>query len=540
MELHGLTLTETEQHALVLEFLPSATALPSVDHAQLRQWIADQGYANLRFDEAALQQAATRIGQNASFSKPVAARVDAIYQTEISPDKLRVTLTVLPAHGGHAPSVEGALAALAKVGVAYGVNDQALTEAITNKLGLPVEAAVGEPAAPGLDGWLEPLVAVNQQRHPRIDADGHVDFRDLGAIPTVNAGDALMRRHPPTAAKPGRNVLGAELGAPAGKDIKFAVRLQGVVSDPADPDLLRAEIAGQPVLLRDGLNVEPVIKVDKVDISTGNVEFIGSVTVRGDVHSGMRVQAGGDVIVEGTIEAAEIVAGGDVIARGGVVGHSTQNQEDSQKAQTARISAKGNIKARYVENAVLLAEQCVFVDESIVQSDVTAIDRVEVGQPRKRKGHIIGGWVKATLGVTAEYLGSPGSGQTRVFVGVNPLMQKALDEQKSRLARCLKEHGDLTKVVQILRQRPDRREMLDKALATLKKVSEEIAEAMDEERRLNTELQLADSAEIKVLEAVYAGTTVALGKHSKFVADDGGRGVFRLSGEDVVYSDLPR
>lgn len=540
MELPGLSLKETDQHALVLEFQPSGSPPPALDHAQLHGWIADQGYAGLRFDDAALQQAVSRIAQNASFAKAVAVRVDAIYKVEVAPDKLHANLTVTPAMGGQAASYQAALAALARAGIQYGVGDAALREAVGARIGQPVEVAVGQPAVPGVDGWLEPLVTVNQQRHPRIDENGHVDFRDLGAIPTVNAGDALMRRHPPTASQPGRNVLGTELGAPAGKDIKFAVRLQGVVSDSSDPDLLRAEIAGQPVLLRDGINVEPVVKVDKVDISTGNVEFVGSVTVRGDVHSGMRVQAGGDVIVEGTIESAEVIAGGDVIARGGIVGHSTQGQDDAARGHTARISAKGNIKARYVENAVLLAEQSVFVDESIVQSDVTAIDRVEIGQPGKRKGHVIGGWIKATLGVTVEYLGSPGAGQTRVFVGVNPLLQKALDEQKQRLARCLKEHGDLTKVVQILRQRPDRRDMLEKAQATLKKVSEEIAEAMDEERRLNAEVQLADSAEVKVLEAVYAGTTVALGKRSKFVADDGGRGVFRLADDDVVYAALPR
>lgn len=540
MELHGLTLKETEQHALVLEFQPSATPLTAIDHLQLRQWIAEQGYGDLRFDEAALQQVATRLAQNASVSKPVASRVDAIYKVDISPDKLRATLTVTPAQGGQPATPQAALAALARAGIVHGVSDAAVGEALAQGIGQPVEVAVGEAAVPGVDGWLEPLVTVNQQRHPKIDDKGHADFRDLGAIPTVSAGDPVMRRHPPTAAKPGRNVLGAETGAPAGKDIKFAVRLQGVVVDASDPDLLRAEIAGQPVLLRDGVNVEPVVKVDKVDISTGNVEFVGSVTVRGDVHSGMRIQAGGDIIVEGTIESAEIIAGGDVIARGGIVGHTVQSQEDSQKSQTARITAKGNIKARYVENAVLLAEQAVFVDESIVQADVTAIDRVEVGQPGKKKGHIIGGWIKATLGVTAEYLGSPGSGQTRVFVGVNPLLQKALDEQKQRLARCLKEHGDLTKVVQILKQRPDRREMLEKAQATLKKVSEEIAEAMDAEKRLNTELQLADEAEIKVLEAIYAGTTVAIGRRSKFVADDGGRGVFRVSDNEVVFGELPR
>jgi len=539
MDLPGLTLQETEKQELVLGYRPVGAPLV-IDLATLQAWIAAHGYGELAFDEVALQQAVQHIRQGASLGKPIGRRIDTIYQVEVAPDKFTARLTVLPPRGGKPVTLIDAQAALAKAGVIHGVQEAALAAAVGRHLGQPVEVATGERPLAGVDAWLEPLVNVNQLRHPRIDDKGHVDFRDLGVIPTVSAGEAVMRRHPPQPGKPGRNVLGAELGAPPGKDMKFAVRLQGVVAEAADPDLLRAAVAGQPVLLRDGVNIEPLITLEKVDISSGNVEFVGSVTIRGDVQSGMRIKAGGDVTVEGTIEAAEVIAGGNVIAKGGIVGHSAQGKDDAQKADTARITAHGSVKARYIENAHILAEQAVVVDESIVQSDVTAVDRVEVGQPGKKKGYIMGGFIRATLGVTAEFLGGPGSGQTRVFVGINPLLQRALDEQKQRLESKLKEHGDLSKVVQILKQRPDRKEMLEKAQSTLKKVSEEIAETMEEERRLNTELKLADTAEIKVLEGAYAGTTVALGKKSKFIGEDFGRGIFRLSDGELVYGDLPR
>lgn len=465
--------------------------------------------------------------------------IDASYVVAVAPDALTAWLTVVASENGGAPPAEKtARAALAMAGVVFGMDETAFADAFGPALGTRAAIAHGIPPQPGIDGWMEPLVEVNQQRHPKVDAGGHIDFRDLGVLPSVNAGDPLMRRHPPQPGVVGKGVNGKDLPAAPPRNLPFGVRLQNVAPDPQDPDLLRASVAGQPILSRDGVNVEPVMRFESVDINSGNIEFIGSVEIRGDVQSGMRVKAGGDITVSGTIESAEIIAGGNVIARGGIVGHSSQDKIEGDKNDTARITAKGTVKARYMENCVVLAEQSVIVDEAMIQCDVTAVDQVVAGKKGSGKGRIVGGFVRATTGVVAEVLGGPGSAQTRVFVGVNPLTQRALDELKRRLDAKLKENGELTKVMQILKARPDKQEMAGKARLTLRKVNEEIVEIMEETRAIEAQVRVADESRIVVSRTTHAGVMIAIGKKSKFIADDRGPGVFVLADGELIYGDL--
>ena len=534
MAIAGISLVEDEAHAVVLSWQPAGEVAP-VTEADIIAALEAAGFAALWRDSVAIQQAAHRISQGASYSGAVARRVDAQYKVVVAPNKLAAALAVLPGQGGKPAALDDARAALAKAGVVHGVDAARLASAVAAASGAPLEVAHGTLPQHGKDAWLEPLVDVNVNRFPKINEKGHVDFRDMGAIPTVQAGDALMRRHPPTAGVKGVSVLGTEVPAVDGKDIKFAVRLQGVVADPQDPDLLRAEVVGQPVLLRDGVTVEPVLRLETVNVESGNVSFGGSVIIKGDVQTGMKIVVDGDVTVEGVVESAEITAGGNVLARGGIIGNAPQTAQSAQPTEhSAKIVAKGNVTTRYAENALIVAEQSVIIEESLVQCDVTAVDSVQVGKPGKHKGHILGGFVRATLGVDAEYLGGAGSGKTRVFVGANPLLQQAIDAQKKRVAGKLAEHGEITKVLKILKTRPDRKEMLDKARATLMKISEEIAEAMAEEKRLAAQLGHADEAEIRISEAIAAGTMVAIGKKSRYVTEDGRGATFRLSSGEIV------
>lgn len=441
--------------------------------------------------------------------------VDTRYQVAVAADSLTAWLTVIPPeNGGAAPDPAAARAALANAGVIFGIDEPAIANALGPALGSQTEVAHGTPPQPGKDGWLEPLVAVNQQRLAHADAQGRVDFRDRGTTPSVAPNDALMRRHPPIPGVSGQGVTGKVLPVAAAKAAKFSVRLQGVEVAPDDTDLLRAAVAGQPILVNDGITVEPILRLDTVDMASGNVEFIGSV------------------------EAAELIAGGDIVVKGGVIGHSPQEGKDIQQMDTARLTAKGSIKARYLENCIVLAEQAVEIDEAVIQCDVTAIEQVCVGSEGTGKGSIVGGTVRATARVRANVLGGPGSSQTRILVGVNPLLQRAIEECREHIDAKLKESGELTKVLKLLATRPDKAEIAAKARLTLQKVNEEIAEALNEEKILKARLQVADQARIVVSGRVYSGVTATIGKKSRFAPEDTGPGVFVIANDTLIYGDL--
>lgn len=542
MDLAGVGFDE-EGGRLVLKFAGGAAAAGAdIDAESLRRTAAEQGYGALLLDPSALEAAARSIRTGTALAVQVGMRTDTEYTVEVSGDRMTAWLAVRAGHGGKTPVAQDAVAALASRGVREGV-DAACVEAALAASGERLEVARGTPPTPGKNAWLEPLVEVNRQRHPHIDATGHVDFHDLGAIPAVAPGAPVMRRHPPQKGIPGVNVLGERVPAADGRDLRFGVRLQGVAASPEDPDLLVAEIAGQPLLQHDGISVEPILHFDVVDLSAGNIDFPGSLVVRGDIRSGMRVSAGGDITVGGVIESATVSAGGDIKVQGGIVGHAPIQhsvQRAAADVPTARISAHGNVNARYVENAVVEAQQSVHVVESIVESDVMALDQVVVGG-KGQKGRILGGLVRATGLVAADFLGGDGAGPTRVMAGVNPLLQRAMEEHRQKRESLLKQHGDVSKIVKLLASHPEKREVYEKARLTLKKLSEDIAEELEDEKVIEAESKLAEHAKVVVGEAVAAGVTVVLGRRSVYIGEPTGRGVFNLdAGGEVGFSTLAR
>src|SRR5690606_8991545 len=142
--------------------------------------------------------------------------------------------------------------------------------------------------------------------------DTAVDYRELGNLLLVAPGDALMRRIPAKPGKDGFTVTGKVLPAPAHIDIAYAKDLAGVVFDDHDPDLLRAAVAGVPAVRPNGVLVNPMVEVQAVDLGSGNLGFVGTFRVRGDIKAGMTVQVRAAVIVMGTVEAATIKAGGNL------------------------------------------------------------------------------------------------------------------------------------------------------------------------------------------------------------------------------------
>ena len=138
-------------------------------------------------------------------------------------------------------------------------------------------------------------------------------------------------------------------------------------------------------------------------------------------------------------------------------------------------------------------------------------------------------------------IGGEGAGPTHVTVGINPKLQQEIDGHKQRLDAKLKEHGDLTKVVKLLQGRADKQALYDKARLTLQKVCTEIGEEMARQAELEAEAKLADNAKIVAGERMCAGVTVCLGRHTRYVNEDLGRGVFHLDeGGELGFGTLAR
>lgn len=108
------------------------------------------------------------------------------------------------------------------------------------------------------------------------------------------------------------------------------------------------------VVTTSSLAIESVYEIkEDVSLKTGNIDFNGTVIIRGDVPTGFSIKASGDILIDGLVEAAHIEAKGSVTIVKGIVG-----------SRTGGIIAGGKMflwkfKEPFFRNQILLLENII-------------------------------------------------------------------------------------------------------------------------------------------------------------------------------------
>jgi uncharacterized protein (DUF342 family) len=321
---------------------------PLLDSITLKAELIKQGLSDLFVYENALSNLLKQYNAaNESFVLEIGERRNGEFTINIDVVKMSARLTLTPPHGGTPVTLNQIQQGLQEKGIIGGIMMNEIRAALKEGYANERILAKGLEPVPGIDARFQSLIPKIRQRKPQLDQHGIANYRDLGDLIMVKPGDPLMFRTPPTAGKKGWDITGRVLMPKPGQDIPFAAGLQGVEFDldaELDPDhntLLLATITGQPKLVLNGIMVEPTINLPLVDLSTGNMNFDGTINIKGDVKNGMKIHATGDVFVGGTLEAAEIIAGGNVVIKGGVIGHSIQSDPHEARSFNAKIISKG-------------------------------------------------------------------------------------------------------------------------------------------------------------------------------------------------------
>lgn len=350
---------------------------------------------------------------------------------QVSHDHLKAYLSLTPAKGGKPITRTDIFKAIVAAGISRGVINQCVSYALEKGACNQLLIAKGHPAKAGKDSEFESLLPKIRDRRPRIDDHGRAFYQDVGQLVTVTKGEPLVRRHPPAKGQDGFDVFGHPIASTMGQEFPFSPNLRGVAVDPDDPNVLLAAISGQPIIALHGVNVEPSIILESVDLNTGNISFDGSISITGNVCTGMTVSATGDILIGGMVEAAaSVTAQGDISVKQGIIGRGAVSADNGEIGKgTAKINSGGNVSARFIENAWVRAGQSVAVEELIAHSDIKAANRVLAGNPSSTKGHIRGGIIVAQLGIQAKVLGSPADVATRLQVGDTKDLKQKLDQQ---------------------------------------------------------------------------------------------------------------
>ncbi|MBN2713892.1 MAG: DUF342 domain-containing protein, partial [Planctomycetes bacterium] len=152
------------------------------------------------------------------------------------------------------------------------------------------------------------------------------------------------------------------------------------------------------------LSVSPVLVVrGNVDLSQGNIRFVGSVEISGDVLDDFEVTANEGISIGGTVEGSRLKSEKDINIGGGVAGKGK-----------AVIEANGNIHSRYFNEATVTAIGDVIVDKEIVNSKVYSMGRVICNT-----GVIVGSEVVALRGILTKDAGSEMGVKTSLIAGMD-------------------------------------------------------------------------------------------------------------------------
>jgi uncharacterized protein (DUF342 family) len=320
-----------------------------------------------------------------------------------------------PGPGGCDLSPEIILSVLRRNRIYHGVDK----ELIQNFCDKPtykemIVVAEGDRPVNGRDAYVQYNFETDQSKvRLREGANGRVDFKDLNIIQNVVMGQPLARKIPPEIGTPGKTVTGKIIPAKNGRDINLPLGKNVHVLD--DEATIVADKNGQVVIASGKINVEPVHTVQgDVNLKTGNIIFLGTVVVTGNVEAGFSVKAAGNIEIHGTVEKAELDAEGDIIVHQGITGKSS-----------GIIRAGRSLWARFINNAVVESGNMVVVSDGILNSQIDADKRIIC---QGKRASIVGGRLRASEEIHAQNMGSPISGtETICEVGFDPKGKERVD-----------------------------------------------------------------------------------------------------------------
>ncbi len=427
---------------------------------------------------------------------------DATFFVEVSSDDMKASITATaPAIGGADISAARIIQMLKNQGIVNDLNMDKINEYVDNPVyGVAYVVAEGVEPVDGRDAYISYNFETDKTNlHMKESDSGQVDFKELNLIQNVVEGQTLAHKVLPERGKAGRTLSGRYLEAKNGKDIALPVGKN--VSVDADGRTIRATMNGQVLLVNDKINVEPIMEVDGVNIKTGNITFLGTVIIKGNVEDGFQVKASGNIEVYGTVENAVLEAEGDIVVSLGVMGKDQ-----------GFIKAGGSMWAKFIQNATVEAEEYIVVRDGIINSNVTSNKKILV---QGKRASIIGGHTFATEEIRAKTIGSSaGASETILSVGYDPKAKRRLDELTDKQAVLIKELNELELDIQTLEQQKKIRKTLpaekEENLNTLMTRKGEIHTEVDTMSQEIQELQ-DHLRELKVIGTVSASGAVYSG-----------------------------
>jgi len=200
----------------------------------------------------------------------------------------------------------------------------------------------------------------------------------------VIPGQLLVVKKPPGLGKPGFSVTGGELLPQMGEDIPLILGKNTYASE--DGRRIYSTSFGKVTWKGNRVSVEKELEIDK-DVEK-NIDFDGQIKILGNINKKIKIQATGDITIDGGVMEAEINSAGSV--------------EIKQEIKNATIIAGENIKAPTVKESSLQAKGNILIEGGLINCKVEGYRVICSG----RRGIIVGGSILAKKEINALAIGS--------------------------------------------------------------------------------------------------------------------------------------
>lgn len=429
----------------------------------------------------------------------------------VTSDRLKASLVLIQNQNGVELTFENVMNKLRENKIAFGIDEEAIKKLIENPtFGTPVVVAQGKPPGKPVDGKLIYHFDIKREIRPKELPDGRVDYKDLGIVQNVRKDDVLVTMIDPVDGEDGRDVFGGVIRGQKGRKVNLP-RGKNTYID-ADGHTLKAACDGQVCIIEGKVTVLNTLEIDSdIDNSTGNINFVGNVHIKGSVLSGFKVVAEGNIEVDGIVEAADIEAKGNVVLHKGITGMGK-----------GKVVAGKSVFAKFIENALVVAGEDVQA-EAIVHSDVKCGNKlILVG----RKASIVGGSCKVGKEVEAKVIGSYLSTTTEIEVGVDPLMVERYREIKKEMAELKENIKKCDQGIEVLKKieaagllTDEKREMLQKFTRSRIIASERLKALQSEFEEIEKRLEERNEGVVKVQDTIYPGVKITIGNVCKLIKE---------------------
>jgi uncharacterized protein (DUF342 family) len=388
-------------------------------------------------------------------------------------DETECCVTLHPKYRGLDFTASWLVDKLNKLEVTVGLDRKAIEECCERaSSGEPVDdliVARGNPPVPGEDESIEFLVKPFDET-PEFDEDesGQVDFHDTNLFENVKAGEVIARAKPARPGEAGTTVQGKPI--PVRDPARVPLRAGTGAELNGETNECVAKIDGRVVYKLGVISVTEELVVDDVDLSTGHIDFVGFVRVRGDVNDGFNVRGRKGIRINGAVGHCHLESDGD-IQLGGMTGLEGQGT----------VRCGGNLIANYLHEVYVECGGDVIARNEVMNCTIKARGKISI------PGLVAGGEYMALAGIEVGRVGTEAGVRTYFTAGFDFEDIQAIDRMHEELRKIERlEQGLSAKMLRLTRQ-AEKDKMSDRQLGMMEKLRAEIDDIHRQKKLIEAE-----------------------------------------------------